>query len=267
MKLILAFLMNLFILCLSNKQGIVVNEHGKMYLYENTREVHFYLNQTSFIHNALLIHENVNKLKKLCSKTFPHQNCEFFMQNMRYNKAQIDKDIAYLRTRKSISKRHVAVPTFVAGGIMAGLAYVAERKKRAATERNRELRKIQQLEQQLAILKDSLEVNQRALSGVLQILREHEEKIKNLEGTVMNLNEFYDLLHICSALMIKHYANIHTMELFFREDIGAEFFSIVDLDQYEEQKKSNRDIGYWIYIATIGNTRLNICIRHTSGLE
>lgn len=73
------FLIAIVKLALCDEPGMAIQEKGDMYLYEDTKEIHFLINHTSFIETAKIIHENAKLIKKLCAKAI-HKNCEFFIK-------------------------------------------------------------------------------------------------------------------------------------------------------------------------------------------
>lgn len=44
------------------QHGAIVNDLGEMYLYQNVREIHFYLNRAVYVENAKQLIHNMNTL-------------------------------------------------------------------------------------------------------------------------------------------------------------------------------------------------------------
>lgn len=215
-----------------DRQGIVFNDYGNLYLYDDMREIQYHFNLTSFIENAESMHECANKMKMICSNTTQRQNCEFFTNNIHYNKAQIDRDIFYIKMHKNPDKRSI--------GLLFLFGEVFKRNKRSAYNSDIGMKQLQQLESQLLLLKDTMKTNQQVLTEMMEIMKEYRGKITKLEGRVNNMTEFYDVLHICSSLMTTHVSNVNKVKMLLSEEPNKEVFSMIDLNKFENQIESIR---------------------------
>ena len=126
-----------------------MNNVGTLYTYQHTRELHFSLDQTQYIDNALqLMTSNMQDIIDTCNSTLFQHSCEQLITDLRYNIIQINRDIVYIKTHKSIQKRMVFIPILAGVAIMSFISALSAEKNNIRKKREAVLDNVDFLQNQ-----------------------------------------------------------------------------------------------------------------------
>lgn len=230
-----AFVLSFSTQCFGLRHGVAVNNVGEMYFYQHTREIHFSLNQLVYIENAQLLIQNMGSLLETCNQTLSTANCRHFSTNLKHNIAQLKRDITFIKSRKSVQKRAIFIPILAGTAIYSAISFISQAKKSIREKRNIAFDKIDHIEKQLMLIKNTVETSQEAIQDLMNILKRNQEKIRELDDTMNKMNEFYEMLHITSSMLETHQIDMSKLESFFNGHIKDNFLRIIDIMLLEEQ--------------------------------
>lgn len=214
-----------------NQNGKIITTHGKLFFFENIHEVHFGLNISTIIENAKILHTNSIKLKNMCNETLQNNNCEYFVERLQYNEQLIDRDISFLKSHKNIRKKRFIIPYAI--GYMFGK--LSERKESLMKERETNLKRLEFLEEQLKVMEKTIETTRITLLNIIEVIKQHEEKIREIEENIQKITNFYDLLHLTSTMLEDHRHNMHKLQNFWGNSIQDQLFLITDVSNFSDQ--------------------------------
>lgn len=92
------------VLCACDGIGTITNNVGSLYTYQHARELHFTLDLTQYTDNALQLIDNMHSVSALCNETLLLHSCDQLVGDLRYNVAQLNRDIIYIKTHKNIQR-------------------------------------------------------------------------------------------------------------------------------------------------------------------
>lgn len=217
-------------------QSTLLTELGDFYFYENKHEIQFYLDYNDLHRNAESIQECFDKITQQCDNVFSNRNCKFFIESLHRNGEEIDRDLTYIKSNKIITKRiPIFIPVLVGIGIMALIALLAEQQGNIAEERAMTFRNIEHLESQLNLTTNSIRIQKEILDDVSYNLNSLQTQIKKLNAKIEKMQEFNDLLHITTLLIMNHRDLMTKFTNFFNGNLQTFFFSIVNVDEFMQR--------------------------------
>lgn len=230
-----AYIISFSTQCLGSRQGVALNNVGEMYFYQHTREIHFSLSQTIYIENAQQLIYNMEGLLETCNQTLSIANCNHFSTNLRYNIAQLKRDITFIKSRKSVQKRAIFIPLLAGTAMYSAISFISQAKKNLREKRDIAFDKAEHIEKQLLIIRNTVETSREAIQDLMSILKRSQEKIRELDEKISKMNEFYETLHIASSMLETHQLDMSKLESFFNGHVKDNFLRIIDIMVLEEQ--------------------------------
>lgn len=99
--------------CSASQRRIALNDLEEMHFYQHTREMHFSLSQLLYIENAQQLINNMQNLLEAKDRTLTTANGQQFETHLKYNIAQLNRDITFIRSRKTVQKRTIFLPIVI----------------------------------------------------------------------------------------------------------------------------------------------------------
>lgn len=221
--------------CSAFRHGVALNELGEMHFYQHTREMQFSLNQILYIENAQQLINNMENLLETNNQTLSTVNRQHFGMNLKYNIAQLKRDITFLKSKKTVQRRAIFIPIVAGTVIYSTISYLSLAKKKLREKRDTAFDKVEHIKNQLRVITNTVETSRESIEELMKILQKNEEKIREMDKTMREMNEFFDLLHMTSSMLEIHQTDMTKLESFFNGHIKDNFFRIVDIIQLEEQ--------------------------------
>lgn len=221
--------------CSASQHEVALNDLGEMHFYQHTREMHFSLNRLLYIENAQQLINNMENLLEAKNKTLSTANRQHFETNLKYNIAQLNRDITFIRSRKTVQKRLAFLPIIAGTVIYSAISYVSQEKKKMREKREAAFDKVEHIKKQLILIKNTAETSQNAIDDLMKILERNEQKIREMDSKIKEMNDFFDMLHITSSMLETHQNDMNKMENYFNGHIKDNFFRVIDIFQLEEQ--------------------------------
>lgn len=152
---------------------------------------------------------------------------EQLYSSLQYNIGQVKRDIAYIKNHKSIQKRMVFLPILIGVTVWAALTALTEEDRVVRKKRDLAVDTVFHLNEQLSIMREAAEVNEKTIRDLESILKKDEEKISELENKFVEITQFYGALHIISSMIDIYKGNMAKMESIFRVFNLEKFIAIV----------------------------------------
>lgn len=211
----------------------IIENRGKLFFYENMHEIQFSMNLSAIVENAQYIHQNIDNLKNMCNSSLESSNCDYFLKRLQYNKRMINRDINFLRTHKSKKKRDLALAA--AGWMMGTAVFASSKKSELLKERDFSLKRLDHLEKQLKVMEGTIETTRESVLDILNVIKQHELKIRELEESINRVTHFYDLLHLTSTMLEDHRLYMQKLENFWNNSILDQLFTLVEVSEFKDQ--------------------------------
>lgn len=230
-----AFLFALIYFASAN-QEVLIKDHGKIILYDDTWTLNFHLNLKAYVENAILLENSTIALINLCRDLPNESNCQFFIRNLREEAKDAQNDIERIK-QFTRSKRFawgaifkgIAREALVCFGVIAATEIINENRMIEIKEQINENREL--VMNQLQITKMQNEIIADTSNQVIKL----HESIHKLNQTTFNTNKLNDLLSVATIAVTKHAKQTTKFINILNGDLRAQFFTVIDADSFKRE--------------------------------
>lgn len=217
-------------------QEVLLRDHGKIIFFDNTWTFNFHLNLKSYVENALILENSTIALIKLCRDLPTETNCQFFIQNLREEAKNAQRDIEQIK-QFSRSKRFAwgailgtaAREALLCFGIIAATEIINESRMNEVREQLNENRELV-----LAQLEITKMQNEIITDTSNQNVKLHKS-IYELNQTTINTNKLNELLQTASFALSKHSKQTMKFINVLNGDLRAQFFNVIDSETFKNE--------------------------------